>query len=85
MFISSSNELGGFESGTVAHFFGPVVSVVSGGVGTIVVVLAWAKLFPPLRNVKRLIHSAHRQKSAGDDSEPGQAAREFRPADGNEN
>ena len=27
MFISSSNELGGFESGTVAHFFGPVVSV----------------------------------------------------------
>ena len=35
MFISSSNELGGFESGAVAHFFGPVISVVSGGIGTI--------------------------------------------------
>ena len=42
IFISTSNELGGFESGTVAHFFGPVVSVVSGGIGTLVVVAAAA-------------------------------------------
>ena len=35
IFIGSSNELGGFESGAVAHFFGPVVSVVSGGIGTL--------------------------------------------------
>ena len=55
IFISSSNELGGFESGTVAHFFGPVASVVSGGIGTIAVVLAWAGLFPNLRKVGRLI------------------------------
>jgi MFS family permease len=42
IFISSSNELGEYESGMVAHWFGPVVSAVSGGVGTIlVVVLAW--------------------------------------------
>jgi MFS family permease len=54
MFISSSNDLGGFESGTVAHFFGPVVSVVSGGIGTLVVVLAWTGLFPGLRKVGRL-------------------------------
>ena len=54
MFISSSNELGGFESGAVAHFFGPVVSVISGGIGTIAVVLAWAGLFPNLRKVGRL-------------------------------
>ena len=54
MFISSSNELGGFESGAVAHFFGPVVSVVSGGIGTIAIVLAWAGLFPSLRKVGRL-------------------------------
>jgi len=54
IFISSSNELGGFESGTVAHFFGPVVSVVAGGVGTLAVVGAWAGLFPDLRRVTRL-------------------------------
>jgi len=54
MFISSSNELGGFESGTVAHLFGPIVSVVSGGIGTLAVVGAWAGLFPDLRKVGRL-------------------------------
>jgi hypothetical protein len=54
IFIGSSNEMGGFESGLVAHWFGPVVSVVSGGVGTIVVVLSWARLFPGLRTLKRL-------------------------------
>jgi MFS family permease len=54
IFIGSSNELGGFESGAVAHFFGPVVSVVSGGIGTIAIVLAWTGLFPNLRKVGRL-------------------------------
>ncbi|MDT8389555.1 MAG: MFS transporter [Lentisphaeria bacterium] len=49
IFIGSSNELGGFESGLAAHWFGPVVSVVSGGVGTVLIVLGWAKLFPGLR------------------------------------
>jgi MFS family permease len=39
VFISSSNELGAFESGLTAEWFGPVGSVVIGGVGTIVVVL----------------------------------------------
>jgi MFS family permease len=38
LFIGTSNELGAFESGLVANFFGPVFSVVSGGVGTIVIV-----------------------------------------------
>ena len=38
LFIGTSNELGAFESGTVAQFFGPVVSVVSGGIGTLLVV-----------------------------------------------
>ncbi len=54
MFIGSSNELGGFESGLVARFFGPVVSVVSGGVGTLLVVLVWARLFPGLRTFGRI-------------------------------
>ena len=39
LFISSSNELGGFESGETAALFGAVASVVGGGVGTILVVL----------------------------------------------
>ncbi len=38
IFIGASNELGGLESGVVAHIFGPVISVVSGGIGTLIVV-----------------------------------------------
>jgi MFS family permease len=51
IFIGSSNELGGFESGLVAQLFSPVVSVVSGGIGTISVVLTWMGLFPKLRSL----------------------------------
>ena len=54
IFIGSSNEIGGFESGYVAHLFTPVISVVSGGVGTVLVVLAWAGMFPQLRRLGRL-------------------------------
>ena len=48
LFIGTSNELGAFESGTVAQFFGPVVAVVSGGIGTLLVVTGMAKAFPEL-------------------------------------
>ena len=54
LFIGTSNELGGFESGSVAHLFGPVISVVSGGVGTILVVIATALLWPEIRKYGRL-------------------------------
>jgi MFS family permease len=54
MFIGTSNELGGFESGLVARFFGPVASVVSGGIGTILVVLLWTRMFPGLARLRRL-------------------------------
>jgi MFS family permease len=53
LFIGTSNELGAFESGVVAQLFGPVVSVVSGGLGTIAVVLGIAWLFPQLRTLSR--------------------------------
>ncbi len=49
MFISASNELGRFESGAVAALFGPVFSVVSGGVGTLIVVATVALSSPQLR------------------------------------
>ena len=54
LFIGTSNELGGFESGFVAHLVGPVFSVVSGGVGTILVVLAVAWIWPEVRKFGRL-------------------------------
>jgi MFS family permease len=55
LFIGTSNELGGFESGLVAGLFGPVVSVVAGGVGTLVVVLTVALVWPKLRRYGALI------------------------------
>ena len=54
IFVGSSNEIGGFESGAVAALTTPLISVVSGGIGTIVVVIAWARLFPALRELGRL-------------------------------
>lgn len=54
MFIECSNELGGFESGVVAKFFGPVASVVSGGVGTLVVLAGIAVAVPQLRRLRQI-------------------------------
>lgn len=54
VFISASNELGGFESGAVARFYGPIVSVVTGGIGTVLVVWAAALKWPELWNLGRL-------------------------------
>jgi len=54
LFIGTSNELGAFESGLVANFFGPVISVVSGGIGTILIVLGMTWLSPQLRRYGRL-------------------------------
>ena len=54
LFIGSSNELGGFESGLVAQLFSPVISVISGGIGTLLVVATWLKIFPGLRKVRHL-------------------------------
>ena len=54
LFIGTSNELGGFESGLVAYWLGPVVSVVSGGVGTILVVATVAVIWPQIRKYGRL-------------------------------
>ncbi len=55
VFIGASNELGEFESGTLAGFVGAVGAVVIGGVGTLGVAATWARLFPALRDRDRLI------------------------------
>jgi MFS family permease len=54
IFIGTSNELGGFESCVVAKIFNPVISVVSGGIGTLLIVGLWAKWFPSLRSMKKI-------------------------------
>ena len=54
LFIGASNELGEFESGVTAAWFGTVPSVVIGGLGTLAVVAVWAWRFPVLRKMDRL-------------------------------
>ena len=50
IFIGASNELGEFESGTLAAIMGPVAAVVLGGVGSVLIALTWMKMFPGLRD-----------------------------------
>jgi len=54
IFIGTSNQLGEFESGLTAQWFGTVPAVVLGGVGTLAVIALWAWLFPELRRADRL-------------------------------
>lgn len=54
VFIGSSNQLGGFESGVTAQFFGPVLAVALGGAGSMLAVAAIAWRWPALRRLGRL-------------------------------
>ena len=54
IFIGISNELGSFESGLAAALFGPLIAVVAGGIGTIIVVLIVARVWPEMRQLKML-------------------------------
>ncbi|WP_144174835.1 MFS transporter [Pseudomonas sp. Kh13] len=54
LFIGASNQLGEFESGVTAHWFGTVPAVVLGGVGTLLVTGVWIRLFPTLAKRDRL-------------------------------
>ena len=54
VFIGTSNELGQFESGLTAQWFGTVPAVVLGGVGTLAVIALWAWMFPALRRTGAL-------------------------------
>lgn len=54
VFIDISNELGGFRAGLVAEFAGPVVTVVAGGIGTVLVVAVTAVCIPSLARLQRL-------------------------------
>ncbi|MCP3140007.1 MFS transporter [Pyxidicoccus xibeiensis] len=54
VFIGASNELGEFESGLTAEWFGAVPAVILGGLGTLAVVALWAWRFPELRRIDRV-------------------------------
>jgi MFS family permease len=54
VFIGTSNELGQFESGLTAQWFGTVPAVLLGGVGTLAVIALWARKFPELRRAGEL-------------------------------
>jgi MFS family permease len=66
LFIGTSNELGGFESGFVAHLFGPVFSVVSGGIATLFVVAAVAWKWPEIPRFGRLVQPAEEEAGPPD-------------------
>jgi MFS family permease len=58
IFIGASNQLGEFESGVTAGWFGAVPSVLIGGVGTLLIVAAWVRLFPALAGREQLVQDA---------------------------
>jgi hypothetical protein len=67
LFFGASNQLGEFESGVTAAWFGVVASVVVGGIGTLAVVVLWMRLFPSLARIDRLdaMTSSAEPSSAG--------------------
>lgn len=53
VFIGASNELGEFESGITASWWGIVPAVVVGGAATLAVAATWTRVFPVLRRLDR--------------------------------
>ena len=75
LFLGASNELGEFESGLTAQWLGAVRAVVAGGLGTLLVVLTWSRLFPEIRRLDRLptrsrTAQLERESSAAEASAP---------------
>jgi MFS family permease len=58
VFIGASNELGEFESGLTAGWFGLVRAIMLGGAATLVVTGVWALIFPVLSRMDRFPHHA---------------------------
>ena len=54
LFIGTSNQLGDFRAGVMAAMFGAFASVLIGGIGTLMIVVLWMRLFPSLLKVDKL-------------------------------
>jgi MFS family permease len=65
LFIGASNELGEFESGLTAQWWGAVRATVVGGVGALAVAGIWTALFPGLRQADELTSEALRPPAVG--------------------
>jgi MFS family permease len=64
VFIGASNELGEFESGVTAGWFGLVRAILLGGAATLAVTGAWAVLFPVLSKMDRFPHHEREEAAA---------------------
>ena len=64
LFIGASNELGEFESGLTASWWGAVRAAVYGGIGSLVITGLWSVLFPNLRRADQLTAEALLQVEA---------------------
>jgi hypothetical protein len=64
--VDTSNEMGGFESGASAAILGPVVSVVGGGIVTLLVVAAVTLMWPDLRDMRTLAEGIPESSSMED-------------------
>jgi MFS family permease len=71
VFIGASNQLGALESGLTAKWFGPVISVVAGGIGTILVVLGATALWPKVIRLGPLHEAAPEEELAEEAVEAG--------------
>ena len=58
LFIGTSNQLGEFESGVTASWFGLIPATILGGVGSIVIAMIWMFLFPDLRRLESIAGTA---------------------------
>ena len=54
LFVGATNELGEFRAGLVAAWLGAVPAALAGGIGALLIVGLWTRLFPPLLKVDRL-------------------------------
>jgi MFS family permease len=73
LFIGASNELGEFESGLTAQWWGAVRATVAGGIGSLVVAGVWSALFPSLRNADELSSAALRRHAPTPEPEEAEA------------
>jgi hypothetical protein len=62
LFIGTSNQLGEFESGVTASWFGIVPATIFGGLGSILIAVIWMFLFPDLRKLKSVAGVAAEEK-----------------------
>jgi MFS family permease len=70
VFIGASNELGEFESGLAAQWLGAVPAVIWGGVGTVLITILWAWMFPQLRNADKLAQKQSAEAVAMEEPAP---------------